>query len=77
MSEAPDNHELARQIAVPEERMNTKHAEYQSSAERVRADLAQMFAQRAESDAAARWWQTAIILAGIGIAETVLVALLK
>ncbi len=33
MSEAPDNHELARRIAVLEERMNTSY-------ERLRADMA-------------------------------------
>jgi len=31
----PTNHELSERIAVPEERMNTKHAEYATAAERL------------------------------------------
>ena len=40
MSEAPDNHELARQIAVLEERMNTMQADLSATLERFRADMA-------------------------------------
>ena len=68
MSGDPDIYALERQLAVLEERMNTKHAEYESAAERVRADIAQLLAQALERDSTARWWQTAIILAGIGVA---------
>lgn len=35
MSEVPDHHELNRQFAVLEERMNTKHAEYETGLERI------------------------------------------
>ena len=40
MSDAPDSHELARQIAVLEERMNTMQAELSTTLERFRADMA-------------------------------------
>ena len=68
MDDAPDNHELARQVAVLEERMNTKQAEYQTDIARLAEDMAKQGVQAAND----RWWQTAIILAGIGIAATVL-----
>ena len=40
MSEAPDNHELARQVAILEERMNTMQADLSAALERFRADMA-------------------------------------
>ena len=40
MSDTPDTHGLARQLAVLEERMDTKQTEYESALERLRADLA-------------------------------------
>ncbi len=40
MSEAPDNHELARQVAVLEERMKTMKAEYESALDRSNAAIA-------------------------------------
>ena len=40
MSEPPSVHDLARQLAVLEERMKTNHAEYESALERLRADMA-------------------------------------
>ncbi len=40
MGEAPDNHDLARRLAVLEERMNTKAAETESALDRLRADMA-------------------------------------
>ncbi len=39
MSGDPDTHELARQVAVLEERMNTKQAEYESALDRLRSDM--------------------------------------
>ena len=78
MSEAPDNHELARQLAVLEERMSTMQAEYRTDIARLAEDMAKRDAeaarrdvQKTERDATARWWQTAVILAGIGIAVTI------
>ena len=40
MSEVPDNHDFARNIAVLEERMKTMKAEYESALDRLRADMA-------------------------------------
>ncbi len=82
MSDAPDSHELARQFAVLEERMNTMQAEVKASLEasnaafeRLRADMAERDAARAELDAArserdatARWWQTTIIIGAVAVA---------
>ena len=39
--------------------------------ERLRADMAQRDAARSERDATARWWQTAILIAALGIGLTV------
>ena len=82
MSDAPDNHELARGLAVLEERMNTMQADLSATLERfradmetsnatferLRADMAERDAARSERDATARWWQTAIIVAAISVA---------
>ena len=80
MSEAPDIHELDRGLAVLEERMNTMDARYDKGWALLREDLAKRDAeaarrdaQKSERDATARWWQTAVILAGIGIAATVII----
>ena len=40
MSEAPNNHEPARRLAILEERMNTKAVETESALDRLRADMA-------------------------------------
>lgn len=40
VTEAPDNHELAKQLVVLEERMKTAKAEYESALDRLRADMA-------------------------------------
>ena len=40
MSDAPDIHDLARQVAVLEERMNTMQAKYEGALDRLRADMA-------------------------------------
>lgn len=75
MSDAPDNHELARQVAVLEERTNTMQAELKASLEassaafeRLRTDMAERDAARSERDATARWLQTAIIVAAFSVA---------
>ncbi len=41
MSGEPDINDLARQVAVLEERMKTRQAEYESALDRFRADMAQ------------------------------------
>ena len=38
------------------------------------AEAAKNDAQKAEREATARWWQTAVILAGIGIAATFIIS---
>ena len=40
MSGAPDNHELARQLAVLEERMKTHQAEYKTDIARLAENIA-------------------------------------
>lgn len=40
MSEAPNNHELARRSPVLDEQMKTVKAEYESALDRLRADMA-------------------------------------
>jgi hypothetical protein len=76
MSEAPDNHELARQIAVLEERMNTFQADLTATLEGFRKDMAQRDAEAAKRDTEAakrdkdntRWqiglWVAAIVVLG-------------
>ena len=87
MSEAPDHHELARQLAVLEERMSTMDERYDKGWALLREDMAkrdaeaarrdaqksERDAQKSEREATARWWQTAVILAGIGIAVAILI----
>ena len=85
MSEAPDSHELARQFAVLEERMNTKQAEYRSDlADLMReiastnaetnAELQKQLATATDRMATTRWWQTAVLLGGMGIVAAVIIA---
>ena len=74
MSEAPSNDELSERLAVLEERMNTVHAEYRTDIARLAEDMAKREAREAERDATARWWQTAIALAGFGVATAVILA---
>jgi len=63
MSGAPDNHELARQLAVLEERMNTHQAEYRTDIARLAEDIARRDAELAKRDKTNIQWMT-----GIGIA---------
>ncbi|MXW27222.1 MAG: hypothetical protein F4Z77_13150 [Dehalococcoidia bacterium] len=76
MSGEPDIHEVARQLAVLEERMETRQAQTESALDRLRADMAtretkmsEMLAMLTERHATARWWQTAIlsgVIAAVG-----------
>jgi len=82
----PTNHELAREIAVLEERMNTKHAEYATAAERLtgetrsaidrlRTDMAQRDVNMAQRDVEAGKRENRlmlVILGGIAVATAVL-----
>ena len=63
MSEAPDCHELARQIVALEGRMNTHQAEYRTDIARLGEDMAKRDAKKAESDYHARVWMIALFLA--------------
>ncbi len=77
MSEAPSYHQLSERLAVLEERMNTHQATYETALERLErrmaerdAEAAKRDAQKTEREATARWWQTAITLAGFGVVLT-------
>ena len=91
---AQDTHDLARQLAVLEERMSTMDERYDKGWALLREDMAKRDAeaakrdaeaakrdaeaakrdvQKTERDATARWWQTAVILAGIGIAAAIII----
>lgn len=59
MTVVPDAHELARQLAVLEERMNTIQAEYRTDIARLAEDMAKRDVRSAQD----RWWQTAIVSA--------------
>ena len=63
MSGAPDNHVLARQIAVMEERMNTMQADHSATLERFRTDM-----EKRDKDNT-RWqiglWVATIVVLGI------------
>ncbi len=58
MSEAPDHHELARQIAVLKERMNTMQADY-------RTDIARLAEDNAKRDKDNLRWQLTLWLAAV------------
>ena len=57
--------------------MNTVQAEYRTDIARLAEDMAKREVQRTEREATAHRWQTAIatvvILAGIGVATTVII----
>ncbi len=73
MNEMPDNHELARKLAVLEERMNTHQAAYETALERIERRMAERDAEFAKRE-------TRLILAiggMIAIAAAVLGVLIK
>ena len=73
MCAATDNHDLARQFAVLEERINTKAAETESALDRLRADMAAR-----DTDAAKRATRMLLAIAGmIGLAVAVLGVLIS
>ena len=77
MSELPSNHELARQLAVLEERMKTMQAEYKTYIARLAEIMAKRDAEAAKRDAEAakrdkdnlRWivglWIAAVVIVGV------------
>jgi len=52
MGDAPDIHEIARQVAIVEERMNTMDERYDKGWALLREDMAKRDAARLERDAA-------------------------
>ena len=81
LSGAPDIHDLARQAAVLEERMSTKQAKYRSDLANLMHEIAtanaetqKQFATATERMATTRWWQTAVLLGGMGIVAAVIIA---
>lgn len=54
--------------------MHTVQAEYRTDIARLVEDMAKREVQRTAREATARWWQTAVILAGIGIAATFVIS---
>ena len=52
----------------------TGRHEYRTDIGRLAEDAAKREARDAGREATGRWWQTAIILAGIGLATTVTIA---
>ncbi len=67
MGDAPDNQPLSERIAVLEERMETRHAEYESALDRLRADMAAHREDAAKRDKDNQRWTV-----GFGIAQIVL-----
>ncbi|MDE0696524.1 MAG: hypothetical protein OXH76_11920 [Boseongicola sp.] len=55
--------------------MNTMQAEYRTDIARLAQYMVKREVQRTEREATARWWQTAIMLAGFGMVLTATVAL--
>ncbi|MCY4167735.1 MAG: hypothetical protein OXE82_05595 [Rhodobacter sp.] len=67
MGDAPDIHELARQVAVLEERMKTMHAEYEGALDRLRADMERRDADAAKRDKDNLRWQIGLWIAAVVI----------
>lgn len=67
MSDVPDHHELARQFAVLEERMNTMQADLSATLERFRADMAKRETDWAKRDKDNLRWQVGLWIAAVVI----------
>ena len=67
MSEAPDNHQLARQLVVLEERMNTHQATYETALERLERRMAERDAEAAKRDKDNLRWQVGLWIAAVVI----------
>ena len=65
MGEVPDNHKLARQLSVLEERMNTHQAEYRTDIARLAEQMAKRDAEMARRDTEAARRETRLIFAMI------------
>ena len=78
MSETPDIHGIARQLAVLEERMNSARTEYRSDLAELMRQIAEKNAETSDRIATAtermansRWWQTAILVAVVALVGAV------
>ena len=78
MGDAPDSREPAKRFDLLKKDFEIMQANVNSTLNEMRAEMAQRDAARSERDAArserdatARWWQTAIPIAAIGIGFTV------
>ena len=67
MGDAPDIHELAKQVAVLEKRMKTMHAEYEGALDRLRADMERRDADAAKRDKDNLRWQIGLWIAAVVI----------
>ena len=67
MSEPPSTTDLARQLAVLEERMKTMQAEYESALDRFRADMATHREDSAKRDKDNLRWQIGLWVATVVI----------
>ena len=67
MGDAPDIHELAKQVAVLEKRMKTMHAEYEGALDRLRADMERRDADSAKRDKDNLRWQIGLWIAAVVI----------
>ena len=81
MDDAPDSRELAKRFdllkkdfeimqANVNSTLNEMRANVNSTLNGMRTEMAQRDAARSERDANARWWQTAILIAALGIGLT-------
>ncbi len=67
MTEPPNNHQLAREIAVLEERMNTHQTDYKTALERMERRMAERDNRMAERDKSNTRWTLGVVFAVTGI----------
>ena len=70
MDDAPDSRELAKRFDLLKKDFEIMQANVNSTLNEMRTEMAQRDAARSERDATARWWQTAILIAALGIGLT-------
>lgn len=72
MSGPPSNHDLARQLAVLEERMNTHQATYETGLERIERKMAERDAEFARRDKTNIQWMVGLWAAAVIVIIAVL-----
>ena len=70
MDDPPDSRELAKRFDLLKKDFEIMQANVNSTLNEMRTEMAQRDAARSERDATARWWQTAILIAALGIGLT-------